>query len=173
MNVKPATCPTSEVLFAFSTGNLQRTEMSSVAGHLKGCAQCRQLLISVRNASTNPPPGPTPAVPAWSSGAVPVLTPVVVPTAASPVPGLPPELVNHPKFRILGELGRGGMGVVYKAEHRLMEKLVALKVISRTVLTSSDSLARFQQEVARRPGWTIRTSSAPWTPTVPATCICW
>ncbi len=60
---------------------------------------------------------------------------------------IPPELVNHPKFRILKELGRGGMGVVYKAEHRIMEKTIALKVISRALLTNPDALERFHREV--------------------------
>ena len=44
--------------------------------------------------------------------------------AASAVPpaNVPPELANHPKFRIVRELGRGGMGVIYLAEHRVLEE---------------------------------------------------
>jgi serine/threonine protein kinase len=66
---------------------------------------------------------------------------------ASPPPELPSELANHPKFLILAELGRGGMGVVYKAQHRFMEILVALKVINKSLLDNPGALERFDREV--------------------------
>jgi formylglycine-generating enzyme required for sulfatase activity len=48
---------------------------------------------------------------------------------------------------MLGELGRGGMGVVYRAEHRLMERLVAIKVINQRLLDRPEALERFRREV--------------------------
>jgi formylglycine-generating enzyme required for sulfatase activity len=60
---------------------------------------------------------------------------------------VPPELANHPKFRVVRELGRGGMGVIYLAQHRVMDKPVALKVIRPAVLDNPDALARFHAEV--------------------------
>ena len=44
---------------------------------------------------------------------------------------VPPELINHSRYRAVELLGRGGMGDVYKAEHRLMNRLVAMKLINR------------------------------------------
>jgi formylglycine-generating enzyme required for sulfatase activity/serine/threonine protein kinase len=65
----------------------------------------------------------------------------------APVPDLPPELANHPKFRIVRELGRGGMGVIYLAQHLIMDRPVALKVISPAVLDNPNAVVRFLSEV--------------------------
>jgi serine/threonine protein kinase len=50
-------------------------------------------------------------------------------------------------YLILDKLGQGGMGLVLKAEHRRMERLVALKVLSPKLVQNPDSLRRFQREV--------------------------
>ncbi|OAI39233.1 hypothetical protein AYO40_01295 [Planctomycetaceae bacterium SCGC AG-212-D15] len=50
-------------------------------------------------------------------------------------------------YEVLTELGRGGMGAVFKARHRRMNRLVALKVIDREFLSNPDSVRRFYREV--------------------------
>jgi hypothetical protein len=64
------------------------------------------------------------------------------PPAAAP-PGWP-ELPDH---EILDELGHGGMGVVYKARHRHLKRLVAVKVMSEWWARNPESVARFRREV--------------------------
>ncbi len=60
---------------------------------------------------------------------------------------VPPELADHPRYRILDVLGSGGMGVVYKAEHKLMNRTVALKVVRRELIDRPGSAERFEREV--------------------------
>ena len=49
-------------------------------------------------------------------------------------------------FRILGEIGRGGMGIVYEAEQLSIGRRVALKVLPSASLLDTKSLSRFQHE---------------------------
>jgi serine/threonine protein kinase len=51
--------------------------------------------------------------------------------------------VSLPEFDLLAELGRGGMGVVYKARHRPLNRVVALKMISDGKYASPAQRERF------------------------------
>lgn len=51
-----------------------------------------------------------------------------------------------PGYEIMGELGRGGMGVVYKARQTDPRRLVALKMMKAGPHVDPDRLARFQTE---------------------------
>ena len=56
-----------------------------------------------------------------------------------------PDLVPAvPGYEIIGELGRGGMGVVYEARHRALNRRVALKVIRG--FAGRDEVGRFRAE---------------------------
>jgi eukaryotic-like serine/threonine-protein kinase len=50
------------------------------------------------------------------------------------------------KYRLLELLGAGGMGAVYLCEHKLMRRLVALKVLPQEKLTDPSNLERFYRE---------------------------
>jgi anti-sigma factor RsiW len=138
------THPTAQQLTLFGHGKLPAEQSATVAAHLEGCADCRHavaelpadsFLGKVRaahpDAATLPPDE---RLPANNSG-------------TGQCRDAPAELTTHPKFRLVRELGRGGMGVIYLAEHRVFEKLVALKVINPSVLDNPGALARFEAEV--------------------------
>lgn len=63
--------------------------------------------------------------------------------AAKPEAATPTQLGD---FRILREVGRGGMGVVYMAEQLSLKRKVALKVLRFGVTADPDVMQRFQRE---------------------------
>ena len=70
-----------------------------------------------------------------------------VPSLDTPPPRPTHPVLAIPGYEIMGEIGRGGMGVVYKAHQNLKKRFVAIKMISTDARSDSRRLQRFRAEM--------------------------
>lgn len=71
----------------------------------------------------------------------------VAPWLADPGPGDEPGTIGRVgEFQLLEFLGRGGMGVVFRARDTTLGRMVALKIMSPSLLADEDAGARFLRE---------------------------
>ncbi|HZZ81582.1 MAG TPA: protein kinase [Gemmataceae bacterium] len=125
--------PNHDLLAAFLAGTLPDAAHEGVAAHIAECDACCAQLRQV-------PDDPFVARLRGSECGDTV-------GASSGDDTLPRELREHPKYKIGRYLGAGGMGLVYQAEHRLMDRVVALKIIHRDLSRLPRVVQRFRQEV--------------------------
>jgi urea transport system substrate-binding protein len=123
-------CPSREQLELLTCKKLGPADQAVVATHIQGCTMCQQALELLS------PHRPTED---WQPPAKAEKEP---PGKSEP----PEELRQHPRYRVMGVLGHGGMGTVYKAEHRLLERPVVLKVIRPELVANTNVVQRFQRE---------------------------
>ena len=128
--------PSLGVLTAFAEGRLTPALLSEVEGHLSACESCRATLKAI-------PPSGLESLVREAVAARPVGNETVMDQASS----LPVGLCDHPRYRVTVLIGAGGMGTVYRAEHRLMKRAVAVKVIGSNWSQRPNIVARFCREV--------------------------
>ncbi len=100
----------------------QHPELATELRHLWAAAQFADAFV--RPSSTLPPTAPYRPAPA----------------ATPPLPR------RFGDYDLLEEIGRGGMGIVYRARQRSLDRIVALKMILRAELATPVDQARFQAE---------------------------
>jgi hypothetical protein len=96
-------------------------------------------------ASFHPDPQPPREAATLSAGALEDAVTLPPLSSSGPFPVTVPE-IQVPGYEILGELGRGGMGVVYRAAHLQLRRVVALKMILAGGHAGSVEVKRFLAE---------------------------
>jgi serine/threonine protein kinase len=140
MNRRQEFHPTLAELQAFDSGQLLPAEREAIERHLEECGACCEVLDTL-------PEGALEAlVRAYGDRAESPSLTAATNEYLRAAPDIPAELIGHPRYRILGFQGAGGMGVVYKAIHRLMERVVALKVLNHSLTTRPGFAERFRRE---------------------------
>jgi serine/threonine protein kinase len=151
-----------EVLHALESGRLDEASAQAIFAHLDACAECRQVAIARTGDSfLRRLRGPHPSAatesdaraPANTAGDAPPganaarLASGLAPTVPYTVPDILPELRDHSQYDVLKELGRGGMGVVYLARNKLMDRPEVLKVVNKQLLDHPGAAERFLREI--------------------------
>lgn len=136
--------PSPAELHAYGLGQLSYDQATVVESHISECEPCCETIADLSAGDTfvellqeaeqlpidqNVDHDGLPTRPSSSSQDIPV------------------PLAKHPRYEIVGLIGRGGIGNVYEARHRKMERTVALKVLNRKFVRKTVAVDRFHREV--------------------------
>jgi serine/threonine protein kinase len=148
MDVSESAHPSEQTLRAYSVGKLYGSLADSVQSHLSGCGECRRRAAEI---SADTLPGALRDAHARPDSPAPVGLSMIEgnlgSTKLTPANSLPQGLADHPDYEIVGELGSGGMGVVYLAWNKLMGRKEVLKVVSSDLMHRRRVLDRFLREI--------------------------
>ncbi len=161
-------CPDVEELAAFSAGELPEAMLEQVAAHASRCDRCTSTLRALDGAEDTLRANlrlcvqPDPILDEPECGALEARAKAIpgdrpdeagTVTADGAVTGtwhgaepFAPERFG--KFELLERLGKGGMGVVYKARQTEIDQVVALKMILAGAYAEPHDLERFRVEAA-------------------------
>ena len=138
------THPSNEQLNAYNLGQLPADEAVAIESHISTCDTCCETIVGLTSDDTfvgllkEARQVPTDQTTAYGDALA---------NEPAILLDIPAPLAQHPRYEVLHLVGKGGMGDVYKARHRKMERAVALKVINRALVQKYEAVERFHREV--------------------------
>jgi serine/threonine protein kinase len=135
-------CPEEHVLLAFAANGLDSAAAQQVREHLVNCEHCRSR--SLENSAT------APADPVAASATA--LDPNDTPALDDAEFGFLTRSANEGglgrlnEYEVLGIVGRGGMGIVFKAFDEQLQRPVAIKMLARQLAAGPKARNRFIRE---------------------------
>jgi WD40 repeat protein len=130
-------CPSRDLLAALLRGTLSSDQEDAINNHVETCPECESQVRDIEQ-ETDPLIDAL-RLPATSA----TRGHVTSPATDSP---LDPEPFHLDGYRIVREIGRGGMGVVFQAYQRRLGRPVAIKMILSGRLAGPEERARFMME---------------------------
>lgn len=124
-------CPDACVLDAYVRGEADSELRGGLEAHLDACIECRRVVAALMDA-----PASTSGVFAQTLESQP---------AGAEVHGLAPGQVLLDKYEVETLLGAGGMGIVARARHRVLDRPVVIKLL-KTPHASEEAVRRFLRE---------------------------
>ena len=129
--------PTQQQLHDFATGRLADDHVDGIARHLSGCVQCQHVV--------DHPVGDATLVGQLADIAARVPDQIDGILSRSEVESRLPD-IKFPDFRLVREIGRGGMGIIYEAQQISLGRRVAIKILSPHLATGVAAKKRFERE---------------------------
>ncbi len=155
-----STCPGRETLFQYSVGALDAEQRQALDEHLECCGACQATILTLDDADDTvagrlrTPPGSESflAEPQLRDAlATAMAMPLSAPNAkgrCEPEEGRAAEMPRTlGEYQLMEELGHGGMGTVYKALQTKLDRVVAVKVLSRGRSGDRQAIHRFEREM--------------------------
>jgi WD40 repeat protein/serine/threonine protein kinase len=146
-------CPSPDQLEKLLADDLEGAKAKEIEAHLDSCSACQQALEALTSATylDAARPGSSPVgaaqVPSTEAFALPGVEPDGTTALTFDPPSSPPLRAPAVEgYRIVRELGRGGMGVVYLARQLGLNRLVALKMILAGDQSRAEDIDRFRSE---------------------------
>lgn len=148
-----ADCPSRDILTDWALGRLQLSQAQSVEEHLDACEKCDHYAASIHLFSKEQLQIMRPGYVAEKQCAE-----VVNQVLSGLDIRLSAEIARRQKkgtwtglrirdYKLTALLGRGGMGAVYRAEHTVLKKEVAIKILPQHSTDDPSAVVRFQREM--------------------------
>jgi hypothetical protein len=162
-------CPSRDELLRLLDDALPTAEQAALEAHLQSCRLCQTAMDVLTESTRLLSDNPQDTASSQTAGACPgdlqqdlcrrlrddlggqegtdtdtLDQPPVGPRAETPT--VSAVLPCVPGYAVLGMLGRGGMGIVYKARQLALNRTVALKMILDADLAAPEHVARFRRE---------------------------